>query len=81
MTRSSGNVFANLGFNPDEAQNLLLRCNPCRYPGGVVHQAGAKGEGGSCQKSVPGFLKVNPKDGWPSVGGGVKCLDGSAVRV
>jgi predicted XRE-type DNA-binding protein len=25
MTKSSGNVFADLGFGPDEAQNLLLR--------------------------------------------------------
>lgn len=25
MTKSSGNVFADLGFNADEAQNLLLR--------------------------------------------------------
>lgn len=25
MTNSSGNVFADLGFGPDEAQNLLLR--------------------------------------------------------
>lgn len=25
LTRSSGNVFADLGFNADEAQNLLLR--------------------------------------------------------
>ena len=24
-TRSSGNVFADLGFSPDEAENLLLR--------------------------------------------------------
>lgn len=25
MTKSSGNVFADLGFGPDEAQNLMLR--------------------------------------------------------
>ncbi|MBI3523612.1 MAG: hypothetical protein HY066_03655 [Betaproteobacteria bacterium] len=25
MTRVSGNIFTDLGFNPDEAQNLLLR--------------------------------------------------------
>jgi predicted XRE-type DNA-binding protein len=25
MTKGSGNVFADLGFGPDEAQNLLLR--------------------------------------------------------
>jgi len=25
ITRGSGNVFADIGFSPDEAQNLLLR--------------------------------------------------------
>lgn len=27
MTRGSGNVFRDLGFSPEEAQNLLLRSN------------------------------------------------------
>ena len=40
ITRSSGNVFLDLGFKPDEAENLALRASLMARLGRIIHDQG-----------------------------------------
>ena len=62
MTRGSGNVFADLGFNAEEAQNLLLRSQTMMavslwYEGSGLTQAQAARMLGMTQPRLNQLLK------------------------